>query len=98
MRRRISALTVSAALAGGLLLAAAPAQAAPAEAAPAAVAQAAIKVNIPELQAQAAKLRREAQRLRSQGHFREANVVDARAAAIEAQVRRYLDCERSVHC
>ncbi|MFD0277364.1 hypothetical protein ACFVHB_26120 [Kitasatospora sp. NPDC127111] len=98
MRRRMSALTVSAVLAGGLLLAAAPAQAAPVEAAPAAAARGSISVNIPELQAQAAKLRQQAQRLRSQGHFREANVVDARAAAIEAQIRRYLDCERSLHC
>ncbi|MGV9270171.1 hypothetical protein ACWDRR_36605 [Kitasatospora sp. NPDC003701] len=91
----MSALTVSAVLAGGLLLAAAPAQAAPA---PAATARGAVSVNIGELQVQAAKLRQQAQRLRSQGHFQEANVTDARAAAIEAQIRRYLDCERSVSC
>ncbi|MER6401155.1 hypothetical protein ABT263_34710 [Kitasatospora sp. NPDC001603] len=88
----MSALTVSAVLAGGLLLAAAPAQAAPAQA------RASVSVNIGELQVQAAKLRQQAQRLRSQGHFQEANVTDARAAGIEAQIRRYEECERSVHC
>ncbi|MGW6915806.1 hypothetical protein ACWGB8_18625 [Kitasatospora sp. NPDC054939] len=90
----MSAVAVSAVLAGGLLLAAAPAQAAPVAAARAG----SINVNIAELQNQAAELRAQAARLRHAGHFREANVVDAKARAIEVRIKQLLDCERSVRC
>ncbi|GAA2808249.1 hypothetical protein GCM10010505_38130 [Kitasatospora aburaviensis] len=101
MLRRMSALAVSTVVAGGLLLAAAPAQAAPAatqSGVQAVAAAGSVTVNIQELRQQVAKLRQQAATLRHVGLYREADKVDARANAIEAQIKRYLDCERSVHC
>ncbi|MED7952339.1 MULTISPECIES: hypothetical protein [unclassified Streptomyces] len=93
MRRRMSALAVTAVLAGGLLL-----SVAPAESASAATRGSSVSVNIEELRAQARNLHAQADRLRHQGHYREANVTEARAQALDAYIQRLVDCERNVRC
>lgn len=73
MRRRISAFTVTAVMAGGVLFAALPAQAATMSGSHAAVARGAVHVNIDELRQKSADLKSKANQLDQMGEHDAAN-------------------------
>ncbi|MEV0372295.1 hypothetical protein AB0I10_21095 [Streptomyces sp. NPDC050636] len=97
MRRRISAFAVTAAMAGGVLFAALPAQAATTTTgAHAVVARGAIQVNIDELRQQSAELKAKANRLDQEGEHAAASRARAEANAIDNKIQAYLDAENNV--
>ncbi|MGW4891917.1 hypothetical protein ACWEQL_06570 [Kitasatospora sp. NPDC004240] len=86
MLRRISMATLTAALAGGLLLAAAPAQ-------PAAAAGHTITCNERQMGQQIADLRAKANRLRHEGEYDAARRASAQADAVAAKLKACQDAE-----
>ncbi|MEU8787747.1 hypothetical protein [Streptomyces sp. NPDC048637] len=97
MRRRISALAVTAAVAGGVLFAALPAQAATAAAGRQSVAAGGgISVNIDELRQQSADLKAKADRLDREGEHEAADRARAQAHALDKRIQAYLDSEENM--
>ncbi|WP_434595644.1 hypothetical protein [Streptomyces sp. A5-4] len=94
MRRRISTLAVTAAMAGGVLFAALPVTTA--TAAPAAARGGSISVNIPQLRQQSADLKAKANRLDRDGAHAAAKRARAEAAAIDRKIQAYLDAEENM--
>ncbi|MFG2093418.1 hypothetical protein [Streptomyces sp. NPDC048612] len=97
MRRRLSALVVTAAVAGGVLCAALPAQAATTTAARTGVAAGgAIHVNIEEMRKQSTNLKAKADRLDRAGKHAEAKRVRAQAYALDRKIKAYLDADENM--
>ncbi|MFF3544052.1 hypothetical protein ACFYXD_19670 [Streptomyces platensis] len=97
MRRRISALAVTAAVAGGVLFAALPAQAATTAAGrPSVAAGGGISVNIDELRQQSADLKAKANRLDHEGEHEAAKRARAQANALDKRIQAYLDAEENM--
>ncbi|MFE6740302.1 hypothetical protein [Streptomyces tubercidicus] len=96
MHRRISALAVTAAVAGGVLFAALPAQAATTAAGRQSVAAGGgIQVNIDELRQQSADLKAKAARLDNEGEHDAAERARAEARALDKRIQAYLDAEEN---
>ncbi|GAA2606782.1 hypothetical protein [Streptomyces tubercidicus] len=96
MHRRISALAVTAAVAGGVLFAALPAQAATTAAGRQSVAAGgAVQVNIDELRQQSADLKAKAARLDNEGEHGAADRARAEARALDERIQAYLDAEEN---
>ncbi|MGW1790325.1 hypothetical protein ACWCO0_34675 [Streptomyces tubercidicus] len=96
MHRRISALAVTAAVAGGVLFAALPAQAATTAAGRQSVAAGgAVQVNIDELRQQSADLKAKAARLDNEGEHAAADRARAEARALDERIQAYLDAEEN---
>ncbi|MEU8915266.1 hypothetical protein [Streptomyces nigrescens] len=97
MRRRISVLAVTAAVAGGMLFAALPAQAATTAAGRQSMAAGGgISVNIDELRQQSADLKAKANRLDHEGEHEAANRARAQANALDKRIKAYLDAEENM--
>ncbi|MFI9050107.1 hypothetical protein [Streptomyces sp. NPDC053427] len=96
MRRRISTLAVTAAMAGGILFTALPAHAATTVAGGQSVAaRGAVTVNIEELRQQSAELKAKAARLERDGHHAEAKRTRDQANALDRKIQAYIDAENN---
>ncbi|MBT2506461.1 hypothetical protein J7I98_11240 [Streptomyces sp. ISL-98] len=97
MRRRISALAVTAAIAGGVLFAVVPAQAATTTGQQTMAARAGgIHVNIDELRQQSAELKAKANRLENDGEYAAASRARAEANAIDRRIQQLIDAENNM--
>ncbi|MGW7574365.1 hypothetical protein [Streptomyces sp. NPDC054765] len=90
-------MAVTAAMAGGLLLTALPAQAATTASAGRQTVAAAgpIKVNINEMRRQSAELKAKAARLDHEGEHAAADRARAQARALDKKIKQYLDAEEN---
>jgi hypothetical protein len=96
MNRRISAIAVTAAVAGGLLFAALPAQAATASAGRQGMAAGhVITVDINQLRQQSAELKAKAARLDHEGEHAAADRARAQARALDKRIKQLLDAEEN---
>ncbi|MFJ9414459.1 hypothetical protein ACIRPT_09855 [Streptomyces sp. NPDC101227] len=96
MRRRISALAVTATMAGGLLFTALPAHAATTDTGRQGVAaRGAVTVNIEELRQQSAELKAQAARLDRDGRHAEAKRKRDEANALDRKIQAYIDAENN---
>ncbi|MGW8555744.1 hypothetical protein [Streptomyces tubercidicus] len=97
MHRRISALAVTAAVAGGVLFAALPAQAATTAAGRQSVAAGgAVQVNLDEMRQQSADLKTKAARLDNEGEHEAADRARAEARALDKRIQAYVDAEENM--
>ncbi|UNO39617.1 hypothetical protein [Streptomyces sp. MST-110588] len=97
MRRRISTLAVTAAMAGGVLFTALPAHAAPtAGQAVMAARGGAVTVDIREMQKQVAELRARADRQDRAGNHAGAKRTRAQADALQRRIQQFIDAENNM--
>lgn len=97
MRRSISTVAVTVAMAGGVLFTALPAQAVTTTGQQTMAARGgAITVNINQLRQQSADLKAKANRLEREGEYAAAKRCRVEAAAIDRRIKAYLDAENNM--
>ncbi|MFF3493311.1 hypothetical protein ACFYWS_18360 [Streptomyces sp. NPDC002795] len=95
MSRRFTTLAVSAAIAGGVLFSAVPAQAAPAADRGSVSARGPITCNIPKMRQQVANLKSKAGKLDALGYHKSAAKERAKARAIQARIEQCEDADNN---
>ncbi|MHC5257393.1 hypothetical protein ACYSUO_05890 [Streptomyces sp. UC4497] len=93
MLRRFTTLAVSAAIAGGVLFSAVPAQAAPVAEQGSVSARGPITCNIPKMRQQVANHKSKAAKLDNLGYHRSAAKERAKARAIQARIQQCQDAD-----